>query len=108
MVRLLSLNEPAKAPSGGVSPRSSFVDQFPLSQIGGPQRGPFAYGHTLAETEANGFFAFSWTPNGVHPLLVWKDGYVVVNPVRMLSDGRALQDATVGGDTRFDIRIARR
>ena len=65
-------------------------------------------GHTFTSSDANGFYSFSWARNGVHPLLVWKDGYVVVDPSGTLSDGRAVKHATVDGDTRFDIQIVRR
>lgn len=65
-------------------------------------------GHTFTSSDANGFYSFSWARNGVHPLLVWKDGYVVVDPSGTLSDGRAVKNATVDGDTRFDIQIVRR
>ena len=65
-------------------------------------------GHTFTLTDANGFYSFSWARNGVHPLLVWKDGYVVLDPSRTLADGTAVKNATVDGDTRFDIEITRR
>jgi hypothetical protein len=65
-------------------------------------------GHTFTSSDASGFYSFSWARNGVHPLLVWKDGYVVVDPTGTLSDGRAVKNATVDGDTRFDIEIVRR
>lgn len=65
-------------------------------------------GHTFTSTDANGFYSFSWARNGVHPLLVWKDGYVVVDPTGMLSDGTGVKNATVNGDTRFDIEVVRR
>jgi hypothetical protein len=65
-------------------------------------------GHTFTSSDDNGFYSFSWARNGVHSLLVWKDGYVVIGPTGMLSDGTAVQNATVDGDTRFDIQIVRR
>ena len=65
-------------------------------------------GHTFTSSDANGFYSFAWARNGVHPLLVWKDGYVVMDPSGALADGRAVKNATVDGDTRFDIQIARR
>ena len=65
-------------------------------------------GHTFTSTDANGSYSFSWAQNGVHSLLVWRAGYDVINPTRRLSDGTAVRDATVVGDTRFDIQIVRR
>ena len=65
-------------------------------------------GHTLTSSDANGFYGFSWARNGVHPLLVWKDGYEVIDPARTLADGTGVKNATVDGDTRFDIQIVRR
>lgn len=65
-------------------------------------------GHTFTSSDANGFFSFSWAQNGVHPLLVWKDGYDVIDPAGRLTDGTAVKNATVHGDTRFDIQIVRR
>lgn len=65
-------------------------------------------GHTFASSDANGFYSFSWARNGVHPLFVWKDGYVVIHPSGTLSDGTAVMNVTVNGDTRFDIEIVRR
>jgi uncharacterized Zn-finger protein len=64
-------------------------------------------GHTRAFTDVEGFYRFEWTYDGINRLLVSKAGYLVVNPTA--TDG-ALQfkDATVSGDTRFDIEIARR
>jgi hypothetical protein len=65
-------------------------------------------GHTFTSSDANGFYSFSWARNGVHPLLVWKDGYTVIDPMGRLADGTAVKNATVDGDTRFDILIVRR
>ena len=65
-------------------------------------------GHTFTSTDANGFYSFSWARNGVHLLLVWKDGYVVLDPSRTLADGTAVKNATVDGDTRFDFEIVSR
>jgi len=65
-------------------------------------------GHTFTATNANGFYSFSWARNGVHPLLVWKDGYELTDSSGMLSDGTAVKNATVNGDTQFDIQVARR
>jgi hypothetical protein len=65
-------------------------------------------GHTFTSSDVNGFYSFSWAQNGVHPLLVWKEGYDVIDPTRTLADGRAVKNATVNGDTRFDIQMVRR
>ena len=65
-------------------------------------------GHTFTSTDANGFYRFSWARKGIHPLLVWKNGYVVLDPSRTLADGTAVKNATVDGDTRFDIEIVSR
>ncbi len=64
-------------------------------------------GHTFTSTDANGFYSFSWAQNGVHPLLVWKAGYDVINPMGTLKTGEAYKNATVNGDTRFDIQLVR-
>jgi hypothetical protein len=63
-------------------------------------------GHTFTSSDANGFYSFSWARNGVHPLMVWKDGYVVIDATGPLSNGTV--NATVDGDTRLDIQIVRR
>lgn len=65
-------------------------------------------GHTFTSSDANGFYSFSWAQNGVHPLLVWKDGYDVIDPAGRFADGTAVKNARVDGDTRFDIQIVRR
>jgi hypothetical protein len=65
-------------------------------------------GHTFTSTDANGFYSFSWARNGVHPLLVWKVGYAIVDPTGTLSDGTAVKNVMVDGDTQFDIQIVRR
>jgi hypothetical protein len=65
-------------------------------------------GHTFAFTDAEGFYTFSWAANGVHPLLVRKAGYAVIDSVMTFPDGTGMRKATVNGDTRFDIEIIRR
>jgi len=47
-------------------------------------------GHWFTSTDANGFYSFSWAQNGVHPLLVWKAGYDVINRTGTLADGTAV------------------
>jgi hypothetical protein len=64
-------------------------------------------GHTFSDTDANGFYSFSWTANGRTALIVRKDGYrlagdLPAGPV----DGWIV--AAVDGDTRFDIELVRR
>jgi hypothetical protein len=63
-------------------------------------------GHTFTSTDADGFYSFSWSPNGVHPLFVTKTGYAIVGPTGLDPYGRI--SATVSGDTRFDIQLARK
>ena len=65
-------------------------------------------GHTFTTSDTNGFYSFEWVNNGVHPLIVWKDGYQVVDPEGMLADGRQMKYATVAGDTQFEIHVVRR
>ena len=62
-------------------------------------------GHTQTYTDADGLYSFEWSPNGATPLLVGKAGYDVVGQV---SDAYGAIVATVNGDTRFDIELARR
>ncbi len=62
-------------------------------------------GHTQAYTDADGLYSFAWSQNGATPLLVGKAGYDVVGPVPN-ANGAVI--ATVNGDTRFDIELARR
>ncbi len=64
-------------------------------------------GHTFVYTDADGFYSLSWTPNGVHPLFVRKVGYGIFNPTGRLPDTSGRISATVRGDTRFDIQLAR-
>jgi hypothetical protein len=64
-------------------------------------------GHTFTASDANGLYTFVWAVNGVHRLLVWKDGYDVIDAQDWLADGTAVKNATVDGDTRFDIQIVR-
>jgi Carboxypeptidase regulatory-like domain len=62
-------------------------------------------GHTFVDTDANGFYSLSWTTNGIHTLFVKKAGFEVLDPAGSL---RGAINATVRGDTRFDIQLARR
>ena len=61
-------------------------------------------GHTFVYTDSHGFYSLSWTTNGVHPLFVTKAGYEIVGP----RSASGMISATVRGDTRFDIQLARR
>ena len=63
-------------------------------------------GHTFVYTDANGFYSLAWAYNGRHPLFVTKTGYQIDNPA--LLDGIGRITATVRGDTRFDIQLAKR
>ena len=66
---------------------------------GGPE------GHTQTYTDADGLYSFEWSRNGATPLLVGKAGYDVFGQV--LNAYGAIV-ATVNGDTRFDIELAKR
>jgi hypothetical protein len=63
-------------------------------------------GHTQVFTDAEGFYSFGWTYDGINPLQVSKEGYRLVKPT--LSSGIEYANAAVSGDTRFDIELARR
>ena len=49
-----------------------------------------------------------WTPDGVHALFVSKAGYEIFDPTGTLRDAIGRISATVRGDTRFDLQLARR
>lgn len=66
------------------------------------------FGHTWAHTDTIGFYSFSGVYAGSTPLLVRKTGYGVIDPVRTFPDGTGERDATVNGDTQFDIQVVRR
>jgi hypothetical protein len=65
-------------------------------------------GHTFVYTDASGFYSLAWTFNGVHPLFVTKAGYEIFDPTGTLTDFHGRISATVKGDTRVDIQLARR
>jgi hypothetical protein len=68
-----------------------------------------ACGHLFAYTDQSGFYRFSSVLNGVVPLLVAKPGFELRNPTTMqLAGAYGMIDATVDGDTRFDIELIRR
>lgn len=62
-------------------------------------------GHTFVSTDANGSYSLAWTANGNHTLYVTKAGYRIFDPAPATQD---MINATVRGDTRFNIRLARR
>ena len=66
------------------------------------------FGHTFAHTDTLGSYSFSLVYNGVTPLLIRKEGYAVVDPSGTFPDGAGRRNATVNGDTRFDIQLVRR
>ena len=65
-------------------------------------------GHTFANTASDGRYSFSWTYDGLVPLLVRKAGYSVVGSSREFPDGTGTRVATVNGDTQFDIQLSPR
>jgi hypothetical protein len=65
-------------------------------------------GHTLAFTDADGFYSFSEVVSGVHHLLVTKEGFRLIDRSGAFPSGTEFKDATVNGDTRFDMQIVRR
>ena len=65
-------------------------------------------GHTSVDTDADGFYSLTWASNGTHPLFVTKAGYEIVDSTGTMRDGLGRVTATVRGDTRFDIQLARR
>jgi len=62
-------------------------------------------GHTWVSTDAKGFYSLSWAENGVHRLYVTKAGYQIFDPAGVVRDQI---DASVHGDTQFDIELVRR
>ena len=64
-------------------------------------------GHTFVDTDVEGRYSFGWSYDGIIRLIVSKEGYRVVRPTAT-SGAIEFIDATVSGDTRFDIEIARR
>lgn len=65
-------------------------------------------GHTSAYTDRNGFYSFPAVYAGITPLIVRKTGYEVIDRTPTYPDGSTRTDATVNGDTRFDIQLVRR
>ena len=64
-------------------------------------------GHTSSDTDANGFYSFSWTANGQTPLIVRKEGYGLAGDLPA-GPVNGWIVAAVNGDTRFDIELVRR
>ena len=60
-------------------------------------------GHTFVYTDADGFYSLPWTFSGVHSLIVKKVGYEILGPLHAIGQ----ISATVHGDTRLDIQLAR-
>ena len=65
-------------------------------------------GHAYVYTNADGVYSLEWTANGVHALFVSKAGYEIFDPTGTLRDAIGRISATVRGDTRFDVQLARR
>jgi hypothetical protein len=66
------------------------------------------YGHTFVYTDADGLYSFSWVNNGVETLL-GEDARLQRRERGFGAQRRNRQVfATVNGNTRFDIELARR
>ena len=65
------------------------------------------YGHTSVHTDANGFYNQADAHLGITALLIYKNGYDVVGATPT-AGGFGRREATVNGDTRFDIQVVRR
>jgi hypothetical protein len=64
-------------------------------------------GHTFADTDANGFYSFSWAANGQTPLIDRKEGYRLAGDLPA-GPVNGWIVAAVNGDTRFDIELVGR
>jgi hypothetical protein len=64
-------------------------------------------GHTFEYTDRDGHYRFGWTVNGVHPLIVTKAGYAIVESPLAALDRLGRVIAPVQGDTQFDIQLVR-
>lgn len=63
-------------------------------------------GHLFSYTDRNGLYSFSSVTDGVVPLMVAKQGFELRNPTTtQLAGAYGRIDATVAGDTRFDIEL---
>ena len=118
--RVLSPTSPS--PPGPTSPAAPLLTYtlsgvvFELTALGRtPIQGVSVYcdscgdplGHTFADTDANGFYSFSWTTNGQTPLIVRKEGYQLAGDLPA-GPVNGWIVAAVNGDTRFDIELVRR
>jgi Carboxypeptidase regulatory-like domain len=65
-------------------------------------------GHTFTSTDAEGHYSFAWSMNGVHALLVRKDGYALARADGNYGSGTEYILANVTGDTQVDIEVVRR
>jgi len=65
-------------------------------------------GHTFAYTDAEGFYSFSEVQVGGHQLQVTKEGFRLLDLSGTFPGGTEFKNATVNGDTRFDLRLVRR
>ena len=117
--RVLSPTSPS--PAGPTSPAAPVLTYtlsgvvFELTAMGRtPIQGVSVYcdscgdplGHTFADTDANGFYSFSWTANGQTPLIVRKEGYRLAGDLPA-GPVNGWIVAAVNGDTRFDIELVR-
>jgi hypothetical protein len=65
-------------------------------------------GHTFLSTGADGSYSFPEVFAGNIDILVSKDGYRGVNPIRTLSTGAAQYMAPVTADSRLDVELTRK
>ena len=118
--RVLSPTSPS--PAGPTSPAAPVLTYtlsgvvFEMTAMGRtPIQGVSVYcdscgdplGHTFADTDANGFYSFSWAANGQTPLIVRKEGYRLAGDLPA-GPVNGWIVAAVNGDTRFDIELVGR
>jgi hypothetical protein len=65
-------------------------------------------GHTRVTSDAQGFYSFAWSRNGLHPLLVTKAGFDVAPAIAVKRDALTFVNVIVNGDTRYDVELVRR
>jgi hypothetical protein len=66
------------------------------------------YGHTFADTDEHGIYAFDGVLEGTNTLLIRKEGYVVPAGPPPDRSGSQTVGAIVRGDTRLDIELLRK